>query len=123
MIIGTGIDIIDVGRIKKSMTRFPGMEKKLFTTEEINYCRSKRNLYHHFSARFAAKEAMGKALGKGIKGITWKDISVQRSRNGKPEIKLFNNAANLAIKMGVRKMHLSLSFTDTLATAMVVLED
>lgn len=88
MVIGLGIDIIEIGRIKKSIEKYGDrFLNKVFTSEEINYCNSKFNKYQHYAARFAAKEAVYKALASGWKqGLRWKDIEVKNDSTGMPSI-------------------------------------
>jgi holo-[acyl-carrier protein] synthase len=93
MIFGIGIDIIEIDRIKDSVDRFGDIFlNKVFTQTEINYSLSKANKYQHLAARFAAKEAIAKALSfKGDKGFHWKDIEIYNEPNGMPSVTLFNS--------------------------------
>src|ERR1035437_7637538 len=93
MIIGTGIDITDIEGIKTSFEQNKRFVYRVFTAYEIEYCESKPFKYQHYSGRFAAKEAMMKALGTGWNnGISWKQIEVINNSNGKPEIVLHKEA-------------------------------
>ena len=93
MIFGVGIDIIEIERIKKSVDRFgDAFLNKIFTEIELKYCLSKKNKYQHLAARFAAKEAIAKALATGwSKGFKWKDIEIYNEKNGLPRVKLLGN--------------------------------
>src|SRR3954464_9347827 len=88
VIVGTGIDIVEVPRVAAALTRFGGrFERRVFTEAEIRYCRSKPNADERFAARFAAKEAALKALGTGWRGgIAWRDVEVRRESGGRPTI-------------------------------------
>lgn len=90
MIFGIGIDIIEIDRIKKSIERFDKIFlNKIYTNTELEYCLSKKNKYQHFAARFAAKEAIAKALATGwSKGFRWKDIEIYNEKSGMPSVKL-----------------------------------
>ena len=125
MIIGTGIDICEVGRIAQSLQRFgERFVKRVFTHDEIRYCQSKRNSSERFAARFAAKEAATKALGTGIRlGVSWTSIEVGHAPGGRPILRLSGNAAHIAERLGVKRISLSLTHTEIIAMAMVVLED
>lgn len=97
-------------------------ERKLFTTGEIEYCRRSQRPYESFAARFAAKEAFFKALGTGWRsGVSWKEVEVVREE-GPPFIRLHGESAETASGMGLLRSHLTLSHTDTMACAFVVLE-
>lgn len=90
MIFGIGIDIIEIERIKKSITKFDDLFlNKIYTQTELDYCQSKKNKYQHFAARFAAKEAIAKALATGwSKGFRWKDIEIFNEKSGMPNVLL-----------------------------------
>ena len=124
MIIGIGVDHIEISRIKKTILR--QKEKflnKVFTEEEIEYCESRKNKYQHYAARFAAKEAVYKALNQtGTEGIGWKDIEVVNKTSGKPEIFLHNKTLRLSKKLKVSKIDLSISHSKDLVVCMVIIE-
>ena len=94
MITGIGIDLIDVERIKKLIEKNPRFIQRIFTRKEIHYCQNKVNKYQHFAARFAAKEAFFKALGRRIK---WKDVGLINLSSGKPELEI-NTKKNFPLK-------------------------
>ena len=125
MIVGTGIDIVEVSRIAAAVERFGEcFLNRVFTSSEIRYCRSKQNAMERFAARFAAKEAGFKAFGTGWRhGVTWKDIEVGREPNGRPTVCYSGKAEELASKLGVRQASLSLSHAANQAIAQVILED
>jgi holo-[acyl-carrier protein] synthase len=81
---GTGIDIIEISRIKRLMKKDGRLRDRIFTENEINYCEKKRKKYHHYAVRFAAKEAVWKALGKG--GVGLRNIEIRNRSNGQPEV-------------------------------------
>lgn len=124
MILGLGIDIIDTPRVKKIADEYgEDFIVKIFTDSEIDYCRSKNNPEINFGARFAAKEALLKALGTGLRGdINWKDIEIMNDSLGKPSIKLNGKAAESSNKLGVTRVTVSLSHTKDYAVAVVILE-
>jgi len=124
MLVGTGIDIVEIERIARSIERYGDrFLEKIFTAGEIDYCRSKKNFAESFAARFAAKEAGAKALGTGIQyGITWKELEVRRLRGHRPTLHLTGRALEFADRLGVEHVSLSLTHTATLAMASVQLE-
>jgi len=124
MLVGTGIDLIEVPRIARSIERFGDrFLRRVFTDEEIAYCRAKATAAESFAARFAAKEAGAKALGTGIQhGVTWKELEVRREPGGRPILHLTGRARAIAGHLGVLRVSLSLTHTATLAMATVHLE-
>jgi holo-[acyl-carrier protein] synthase len=124
MIVGTGIDIAEVARIRRSIERFGDrFVKRVYTPGEINYCDSKANRAERYAARFAAKEAAMKALGTGWNhGVRWRDCEVMRLPGGRPTIIFHGNAAEVAARLGVNHAALSLSHTAEQAIAQVILE-
>jgi holo-[acyl-carrier protein] synthase len=125
MLIGTGIDLVEVERIARSIERFGDrFLHRIYTDFEIAYCRRRvRGSAESFAARFAAKEAGAKALGTGISyGVTWTEFQVEREPGGRPILKLEGRAALLARELGVKSISLSLTHTATLAMASVVME-
>jgi holo-[acyl-carrier protein] synthase len=124
MIVGTGIDIAEVSRIRQAMERFGDrFLKRIYTPGEIRYCESKANYVERYAARFAAKEAAMKALGTGWnRGVRWRDCEVVRPRGGRPSISFHGKAAEFADKLGVKNAALSISHTSEQAIAQVILE-
>lgn len=125
MILGTGIDIVEVPRIAQSIERFgERFLSRIFTPAEIRYCESKANAAERFAARFAAKEAAMKAIGTGMRGgVTWRDFEVGREPGGRPTMLFHGKAAQVAQTLGGRRAHLSVSHTEQHAIAYVILED
>ncbi|MBV8207743.1 MAG: holo-ACP synthase [Acidobacteria bacterium] len=123
-IVGTGIDLVEVERIEQSIERFgERFLKRVFTAEEIRYCRSKANSAERFAARFAAKEAGMKAIGTGWHGgVTWHDLEVKRESSGRPLLHYSGAAARYAALLGATRVWLSLSHTGGHAIAQVILE-
>jgi holo-[acyl-carrier protein] synthase len=125
MIIGSGIDLVEIGRIQQSIDRYgQRFLDRVYTTAEQVYCLRKRKSAESFAARFAAKEAGAKALGTGISyGVSWLEIEVARERGGRPTIHFHGRAAEFAARLGVARTALSITHTSDLAMASVVLED
>ncbi len=125
MIIGLGTDLIEIERVQASINRFGDrFLDRVFTPGEIAYCMRKKQSAESFAARFAAKEAAAKVLGTGIsRGVGWKEFEVRREPGQRPTLHLAGRAADLARAMGVRRMHLTLSHSRTLAIAVAVAED
>jgi holo-[acyl-carrier protein] synthase len=124
MIVGIGTDICEVERIERAIGRFGDrFLRRVYTEEEIGYCRSKANVAERFAARFAAKEATMKALGTGQNhGVTWKSIAVHNVRGGRPVLRLTGAAERFAAQLGATNIVLSLTHTSTTALAVVVFE-
>ncbi len=118
--IRVGIDVVEVGRIRRVMTT-EDRQRRVFTEGEIAYCRGKRRQYEHLAARFAAKEAVLKAFGTGVaQGIRWTDVEVVRDDAGRPRLQLDGEAAAIAVRRGLRQLDLSLTHTADVAFAQVV---
>jgi len=124
MIFGTGLDIIEIARIRQSLDRYAlKFEERIFTPAEIAYCRSKANPFPHFAGRFAAKEAVLKSLGFGMgAGIRWKDIEVLNQKTGRPELHLTGKGKELADSLQVKRIHISISHDQTHAVAQAIAE-
>ncbi|HTJ30530.1 MAG TPA: holo-ACP synthase [Acidobacteriaceae bacterium] len=125
MLVGSGIDLAEISRIRQSIARFGDrFLDRIFTPSEKAYClRKKKGAAESFAARFAAKEAAAKALGTGISyGVTWLEIEVTRESSGRPGLRFSGRAAERAAGMGVRNIVLSLTHTGELAMASVLLE-
>jgi holo-[acyl-carrier protein] synthase len=124
MLIGTGVDLIEIERIARSIERYgERFLRRIYTDREIAYCTSKRSSAESFAARFAAKEAGAKALGTGIsRGVTWIEFQVVRQPGGRPVLELRGRAAALARELGVKTISLSLTHTGNLAMASVMME-
>lgn len=124
MIVGTGIDIAEVHRIRQSIERFGArFLERIFTEAEMRYCDSKANRTERYAARFAAKEAAMKALGTGWNyGVRWRDCEVARQPGGRPTMHFHGKAGEFAAKLGVKNTALSISHTEEQAIAQVILE-
>jgi holo-[acyl-carrier protein] synthase len=126
-IVGVGVDIIEVERIERALTRTvtgTRFRQRVFTEAEVAYCESRgRSRYQSYAARFAAKEALMKAMGTGWnRNVGWSEIEVVRRRGHAPEITLHGKTAQFARSCAVARIHLSISHTVTLAIAYVVAE-
>lgn len=115
MIIGIGVDLVDINRFENSLQKTPGLLEKIF--HEVEREVPLRTL----AGRFAAKEALVKAFG-GPQGLHWHDIRVSKDEHGKPEISLFDSTADVARGKGIDRLHLSISHDGGLATAYVIAE-
>ena len=121
MIIGIGIDLIEIRRVKMAMER-PLFVRRVFTPGEQAYCNSRgRQSAASYAARFAGKEAVMKALGTGLAGGTWQDIEILPDGKGRPIVTLTGGFAALAEKMGVRRIFISLTHAQEYAAADVLL--
>jgi holo-[acyl-carrier protein] synthase len=119
-IAGVGIDLVDVERFERSK---PRVRERLFTRAEAAYCGRQRRPALHFAARFAAKEAVLKALGTGWSGgIAWTDVEIAREEHGTASVKLAGKAAARAKKLKVRRWHVSMTHTSTTAAAVAIAE-
>lgn len=125
MIVGTGIDVAEVPRIRSSIERYGDrFVRRIFTPGEIAYVERKANRFERYAARFAAKEAGMKAIGTGWKhGVTWQDFEVTNLPSGKPTLRFHGVAARIADKLKVRNVSLSLTHTAEIGVAHVILED
>ena len=125
MILGTGVDIAEVHRIRESIERFGDrFLRRIFTEGEIRYCEQRASRFESYAARFAAKEAGMKALGTGwSRGVRWRDIEVVRPKGQRPTIQFHGEAAAIAAKLGTKNIALSLTHTSEEALAHVILEN
>jgi len=125
MIVGSGIDLIEIQRIQRSVERYGRrFLDRVYTGAEQAYCLRKRQAAESLAARFAAKEAGAKALGTGIShGVNWLEIEVVREPGGRPTLRFHGRAAQIAARMGVARAALSITHTASLAMASVVLEN
>jgi holo-[acyl-carrier protein] synthase len=124
-IVGTGIDICEVARVREAIERFgQRFLKRVFTRSEREYCESKRNSVERYAARFAAKEAAMKAIGTGLRrGVTWQDFEVGREPGGRPTMIFKGKGAEFAAKLGTTRAALSITHTKDQALAQVILEN
>jgi len=123
MSINSGIDLVEVKRLKKAIDKWKDkFIKRVFTDKEISYSKDRRFYYQHLAARFATKEAVLKAFGnEWSKFINWKDVEVLNQKNGKPEIKLYGYLKDLKRKKKIRDISVSISHTKNYAIANCVL--
>ncbi len=118
---GVGVDIVDVRRMEKTLKRTPSFAKRIFTDSERRYCEHKARPAEHYAARFAAREAVLKALGCGFSGgVGLRDVSVVRNEKGKPAVMLSGKVREIADEQGVVEIALSLSTTREVAVANAV---
>ena len=125
MIVGSGIDLIEIERIENSVERFGRrFLDRVFTAAEQAYCLGRRRAAESLAARFAAKEAAAKALGTGIShGVSWREIEIVRAASGKPDLRFHGRAAGIAKRLGVANASVSLTHSSGMAMACVVLEN
>jgi holo-[acyl-carrier protein] synthase len=124
MILGTGIDLIEVARIAASFEKFgERFVNRVLLPDEITYCLSHKDPAPFLAVRFAAKEAVSKAFGTGIGAqLGWRDIEIRRKESGEPYVVLHGKGAELFAARGAKKMHVSLTHTSNYAAATAILE-
>jgi holo-[acyl-carrier protein] synthase len=124
MIVGMGVDIAEVERIRGAIERHGEVFlRRIYTPREREYCEQFRNKYERYAGRFAAKEAAMKALGTGWRrGVKWVDLEVVRETSGRPTLAIAGVAAKIAGQIGVKSVALSITHTETLALAQVIFE-
>jgi holo-[acyl-carrier protein] synthase len=118
-VLGLGLDLVDVARFERVLARRPALARRLFSAEELRYAGTLRNPVPTLAGRFAAKEAVMKALGVGIGAIDWTDVSVLRRPGGAPQLVVGGRAARLADRLGVGGWSISISHTAAVAGAVV----
>ncbi len=117
-----GVDLIEISRIARALARYPGFRERCFTEAERAYCDGRPNPPQHYAARFAGKEAVGKALGFGVaRAFAWKEIEIVG--RPKPTVRLSGRVAAVAAKTGVRAIDLSMTHSRELAQAVAVASD
>ena len=124
MIAGIGIDLIETSRIRDTLDKFGDrFFRRVFTPQEVDYCKSMKFPDRHLAARFAAKEAVSKCFGTGIgKDLGWKDIEIAHNELGKPLVQLHGNGLELARGLGIREVLVSLSHSEHYGCAVAVAE-
>lgn len=124
MIVSIGIDIVEVYRIRETISRTPRFVERVFTAREREYCEAKgAAAAQSYAARFAAKEAFLKALKTGWRGkITWHDIEIISGETGVPTLEIKGEASAIMRNLGANRIHISLSHTTEHAVAQVILE-
>ena len=120
-ILGIGVDVVDVKRMKVAIDAWgPALVKKMFTETEVAYCKSKKKPHEHFAARFAAKEAVSKAMETGWTGqFRWRDVEVVNEASGAPRVVLHDYVAS---QLAGCKVHVSLSHTENTVVAFAIIE-
>jgi len=121
MILGVGTDIIEIQRIRKAGRREAFLQR-VFSPRELAVCRQKADFFASLAVRFAAKEAVLKALGTGLSGCKWQDVEVLSSAAGQPVVELSGGAGNIAGQKGVARITLSVSHSREMAVAFCVVE-
>lgn len=123
MIAGTGVDIIEVARMRSAVNKWGDrFIRKIFTDREIKYSKKKKFMFQHLAARFATKEAVVKALGDGWQGrVTWQDLEVLNEMNGKPRINFLGRAERVKQEKGISEIIVSMSHTENYAVATAIL--
>ena len=124
LIVGLGVDIAEVGRVQAAIERYgETFLRRVFTAKEREYCERFKNKFERYAGRFAAKEAGMKALGTGwSRGVRWVDVEVVREKGGRPTIKLYGEAEQIAKRLGVKGIALSITHTAEQALAQVIFE-
>lgn len=120
--IGVGVDVVEIERFRRSLERTPSMRARLFVASELADVADRRDPVPALAARFAAREAVMKALGVGLGAFGFHDAWVERAASGAPSIVVAGRAAELAELAGVSRWHVSLSHVDLVAVAYVVAE-
>jgi len=125
LILGTGIDLAEVARIRQSVERYgERFIGRIYTPGEVAYVESRANRFERYAARFAAKEAGMKALGTGWRrGVRWRDFEVANEPSGRPTLRLHGRAAEIAAGLGVKRVALSMTHTSDNGMAFVIMED
>ncbi len=122
MIVGVGLDLCEVSRVAALLARWgERFAGKIFTAAEREYCRGRAHPAQHFAARFAAREAALKALAVPS-GLNWHELEVRSAAGGRPALALSGAAASAAARLGVTRVHLTLSHAADVAAAVVILE-
>lgn len=119
-VLGLGVDIVEIDRMAAAIERHPRIKERIFSEAERDYCDKRSKPEVHYALRFAAKEAVLKALGTGFSGMRFLDVEVIREQSGRPVPRLHGRAAERAEELGIIEMHLSLSFTHSTAVASAV---
>lgn len=124
MIVGVGVDLVEIARIRRAMERWQDrFLRRVFTADELAYALRRRDPAEHLAARFAAKEATLKALGTGLTmGVRWREMEVRRGRGEPPRLRLSGRTGALGTTRGIRALHLSLTHDGAYAFAQVLAE-
>ncbi|MDI6703835.1 MAG: holo-ACP synthase [bacterium] len=123
MIYGLGIDLVEINRMRETIERFgERFLERVFTKNEIGYCQTHKDKYEHLAARFAAKEALLKAISVGWPKVSFRDVEVVNTRSGSPKIGVYGRAKDLLDKLNLQNISLTISHTKDYATAVVIIE-
>ncbi|WP_408955556.1 holo-ACP synthase [Natroniella sp. ANB-PHB2] len=117
---GLGIDIVEIERIAEAIKKREKFKQRIFTKNEVSYCEEYKESWPYYAARFAAKEAIVKALGTGFRGFTWKEVEIVKDDLGKPTVKLYNRAQKLAQEKGIKNFLISISHSRDYAVAQAI---
>jgi len=120
VIIGIGIDAVEIERFRQALERTASLKERLFTAEELSYVQPQVDPTASLAARFAAREAVMKALGVGLGAFDFHDVSVCRASSGQPDLLVVGRAQQLATDQGIARWHLSLTHTESIAMAYVI---
>lgn len=120
MVVGVGIDAVDIDRFRTSLERTPTMRGRVFTDHELDDVSNQADQVPSLAARFAAREAVMKAMGLGLGAFEFHDVWVEREESGRPVLRVAGRAREHAERLGVGAWHLSLTHTDHVAIAYVV---
>lgn len=119
-VLGLGVDVVDIARLRAVLERRPGIAARLFSADELAYAATLANPTPTLAGRFGAKEAVMKALGVGLGALDWTDVSVTRHPGGSPELVVRGRAADLAAARGVAAWEVSISHTTSIASVTVL---
>ena len=122
MIFGVGTDLIEIDRIRQAIEKNPRFLQKVYTEAEIAYCQRKKNPWQSFAARFAAKEAVSKAMGTGLGRIGLHDIEIVQKPSGQPQVVCHGAAKAFLLEHGLGNVHISLSHSAQFAIATAIIE-
>jgi len=120
MIVGIGVDAVEIDRFRRSLERTLSMKSRLFTSEELEYVEPHDDPTASLAARFAAREAVMKAMGVGLGAFEFHDVWVQRADSGRPTLAVTGRAQQIANELGITDWHLSITHTDSTAIAYVI---
>jgi len=119
-VIGIGVDLCEVDRMRTALDRTPTLRGRVFTEAEQAYCDRRNDPTERYAARFAAKEAVMKAMGVGVGACKWREIEVAKAPSGAPSVLLHGGAQVLAHELGIQRWHLTLTHTHRVAEAIAV---
>ncbi len=124
LIVGCGVDLVKIARIEKIIERWGNsFTSRIFTSLEREYCEKKKiNKFQSYAGKFAAKEALLKSLGLGLKGVNWKEIEVKNDELGQPIMEIYGKIRNIASAKRISRYFISISHTKEYAIAQVILE-